>query len=239
MLAGSVVVFGVVLVLVLVAALRSRGDEPGPRWAARLGEPFVLVGGLVIPSLVLVALFVLTLVILPKTSPAASRGTRGASAGSLVVDVTGRQWFWDVYYPAQHIRTANEIHIPVGETVTVDVGSGDVIHSLWIPELNRKIDTIPGQINSVRLRPQRIGVFRGQCAEFCGVQHANMALYVVVESRQQFQAWLAHESRPPPPPATEELERGQQVFLGSSCVYCHTISGTNASGQVGPDIVWQ
>jgi cytochrome c oxidase subunit 2 len=237
MLAGSAVVFGVVLVLLLVGVLARRGDEPPSGWTARLGEPFVLVGGLVIPSLVLAALFVLTLVVLPKTSPAASAAApTGASSGGVEVIVTGRQWFWDVDYPAQRIRSANELHLPVGETVTVKVQSGDVVHSLWIPELNRKIDTIPGQVNSVRLRAQRTGVFRGQCAEFCGLQHANMALYVVVESRQQFAAWLARESRAPPPPATSELERGQQVFLGSACVYCHTIAGTNASGQVGPDL---
>jgi len=235
MLAGSVVVFGVVLVLVFAATLRRRGDEPGPVWVSRLGERFVLVGGVVVPSIVLVALFVLTLVILPKTSPAAP-GKTAASVSGLEIVVTGRQWFWDVDYPARHIRTANELHLPVGETVIVKVQSSDVVHSLWIPELNRKIDVIPGQVNSVRLRAQRVGVYRGQCAEFCGLQHAHMRLDVVVETRASFDAWVTRESRPPAPPATAELERGQQVFLGSSCVYCHTISGTNASGRVGPDL---
>ena len=235
MLGGSVVVFGVVLVLVASVALSRRGeDAPTAGWRSRLGEPFVLVSGLVVPTLLLVALFVATLVVLPKTSPAASKSTGGS--GGLVVAVSARQWFWDVDYPAAGLRTANEIHVPVGRTVTLDVTSTDVIHSLWIPELNRKIDTIPGQINRIRLRAARAGTYRGQCAEFCGLQHAHMALYVVAEPEREFTSWLARESHPPPAPATEEEERGQQVFLGSACVYCHTIAGTNASGTVGPDL---
>jgi cytochrome c oxidase subunit 2 len=237
MLSGSVVVFGVVLVLLLAATLRRRGDDAPPAWALRLGEPFVLVSGIAVPALVLVGLFVLTLVVLPKTSPAASPAS-GAAGGreGLEIVVTGRQWFWDVDYPAQHVRTANEIHVPVGRTVTLKVQTGDVIHSLWIPELNRKIDMIPGQTNSVRVRAQQAGVFRAQCAEFCGLQHAHMALYVVAEPSDRFRDWLARESQPASLPRTAQQERGQQVFLGSACVYCHTIAGTNASGQVGPDL---
>jgi cytochrome c oxidase subunit II len=134
------------------------------------------------------------------------------------------------------VRGANEIHIPVGESVLVKVTSTDVIHSLWVPALNRKIDVIPGRTNEVVWHADRPGVFRGQCAEYCGVQHAHMALYVVAEPRSQFDAWVGRESTPPPPPPTPLLERGQQILLGSSCVYCHTIAGTNASGTVGPDL---
>jgi len=238
MLAGSAVVFGVVLVLVLAAAVHRRGDEPRPRWAALLGEPFVLVSGIALPALVLIGLFVATLVVLPKTSPAASpAGSAVVSrAGGLAIVVTGRQWFWDVEYPAQHVRSANEIHLPVGETVTLELRSADVVHSLWVPELNRKMDMIPGQTNSLRLRARRAGVFRGQCAEFCGLQHAHMALYVVAQPPDEFRGWLEHEARTPAPPATPAAQRGQQVFLGSACVYCHRIAGTNASGEVGPDL---
>ena len=240
MLIASAIIFGVVLVALLAAVLRRRGADGEPVVRdSRAGSRFVLVGGLLVPCVLLLGLFALTLVILPKTSPAA-RSSVGRAASEadrgLVVEITGRQWFWDVYYPGVHLRTANEIHIPVGETVTFDVTSGDVIHSLWIPELNRKIDTIPGQTNRITVRAQVAGVFRGQCAEFCGLQHANMALYVVAQPRPQFTRWLTAESRPAAQPADATLERGQQVLLGSSCVYCHTISGTNASGQVGPDL---
>jgi cytochrome c oxidase subunit 2 len=235
MLAGSGVIFAAVVALVLVAAVRRRGEDRPPRWASTLGTPFVLVSGLVVPALVLIGLFALTLVVLPKTSPAA-RATTSARPGSLVVRVTARRWFWDVDYPASGARTANEIHLPLGQTVTVRVQSDDVVHSLWIPELNRKIDTIPGQVNSVRIRATKVGVYRGQCAEFCGLQHAHMALYVVVEPADRFRAWLTHEVEPAARPTSAALERGQQVFLGSACVYCHRIGGTNASGRVGPDL---
>ena len=112
-----------------------------------------------------------------------------------------------------------------------------MIHSLWVPELNRKIDVIPGRTNDVVFDARSAGVFRGQCAEFCGLQHAHMALYVVAEPRGRVRA-LAGRRRPPraPPPANAELERGQQVLLGSACEYCHRIAGTNASGTIGPDL---
>jgi cytochrome c oxidase subunit 2 len=228
MLVASAVIFGVVLVLVFVAVLRRRGTEPASTKGGGLWIPAV--GGVAIPIVVLAALFALTLRTLPKTSPVA------ASATGLTIDVVGRQWFWDVSYPGKDVRTANEVHIPVGVPVNVQVSSADVVHSFWVPELNRKIDMIPGQTNRVTLEADRAGVYRGQCAEFCGLQHAHMAFYVVAEPRAAFEAWLARESKPAALPATPELERGQQVLLGSACVYCHTIDGTTASGKIGPDL---
>ncbi len=230
MLIASAVIFGVVLVLLFVALLKRRGADGGVPDTRRGGLWIPAVGGIAIPVVVLAALFALTLRTLPRTSPAS------ASATGLTIQVVGRQWFWDVTYPGKGVRTANELHIPVGVPVNVEVSSGDVVHSFWVPELNRKIDMIPGQTNRVTLEADRPGVFRGQCAEFCGLQHAHMAFYVVAEPRATFDAWLARESRPAALPATPELERGQQVLLGSACVYCHTISGTTASGTIGPDL---
>jgi cytochrome c oxidase subunit 2 len=230
MLIASAVIFGVVLVLLLVAVLRRRGPD-GPPLSSRRGDLWIpAVGGIAIPIVVLAGLFALTLRTLPKTSPAS------ASATGLTIEVVGRQWFWDVSYPGKDVRTANELHIPVGVPVNVEVSSGDVVHSFWVPELNRKIDMIPGQTNRVTLEADRAGTYRGQCAEFCGLQHAHMTFFVVAEPRAKFDAWLARESKPAAPPATPELERGQQVLLGSACVYCHTIDGTNASGKLGPDL---
>lgn len=203
--------------------------SPEERPKGSPGTTFVVIAGVVVPAVVLVALFVLTVNALPKTSP--SRGDT-----QFEVDVVARQWFWDVTYPGTGVRTANEIHIPVGVPVDVRVRSADVIHSLWVPELNRKIDVIPGQANDVVFNARRAGVFRGQCAEFCGVQHAKMALYVVAEPRARFKTWLAQEATPPSPPATADLERGQQILLGSDCEYCHRIEGTNATGKIGPDL---
>jgi cytochrome c oxidase subunit 2 len=233
MLVGSAVVFAVVLaaVTVVVARRRERTSAPDVAPPGRRVEAFVALAGVVVPLVVLVTLFGLTLDSLSTTSSAA-----GASRSTLTIDVTGRQWFWDVAYLGSGVRTANELHLPVGETVTIAGRTGDVIHSFWVPELNRKIDLVPGRTNAIRLRPDRTGVFRGQCSEFCGLQHAHMAFTVVVESRDAFDAWLARQQRPPPAPSTESQERGLQTFLGSACVYCHRIAGTNASGTVGPDL---
>jgi cytochrome c oxidase subunit 2 len=234
MLVGSAVVFAVVLALVTVVVVRRHGsltpgDQPGRRH--RGADIFIALAGVAVPLVVLTALFALTLGTLSTTSSAA-----GASSSVMTIEVTGRQWFWDVDYPEQHVRTANEIHIPVGETVTIVALSGDVIHSFWVPELNRKIDMIPGRRNVLRLRADRAGVFRGQCAEFCGLQHAHMAFTVVAQPRVDLDAWLAQEAKDAPVPATPAEQRGQQVLLGSACVYCHTIGGTNASGKIGPDL---
>jgi cytochrome c oxidase subunit II len=229
MLVGSALVFAIVVALLAVGLLRRRGTPPERRSPRSPGTTFVAISGIALPAVVLVALFLLMLHALPKTSPA-------RAATRMEIDVVGRQWFWDVVYPESGVRTANEIHIPVGVPVDIRVTSRDVIHSLWVPELNRKIDVIPGRTNDVVFEADTAGVFRGQCAEFCGLQHAHMALYVVAEPESRFRQWLASESAPAAPPATVELERGQQIFLGSACEYCHRIAGTNASGKIGPDL---
>jgi cytochrome c oxidase subunit 2 len=227
MFVGSVVVLAVVLVLLFAGILLRRSDA-----GSRLGSGTALVGigGLAVPAVVLVGLFALTLATIPDTSPAS------AARADLTVDVTARQWFWDVSYQREGIRDANEIHVPVGRTVNVRVHSGDVIHSLWVPELNRKIDVIPGKTNTVTLRADDAGVYRGQCAEFCGIQHAHMALYVVAEAPAAFARWVARERRPPPSQLPPRLARGRNVFMTSACLYCHTVAGTQANGKVGPDL---
>jgi cytochrome c oxidase subunit 2 len=229
MLAGSAVVFAVVLAMLVFGLLRRQGLDRTDRRPIGGGTWVVAAGGLVLPMVVIVVLFAATLGTLPTTS-AADKPT------SLTVDVTGREWFWDVEYPGKGVRTANEIHIPVGASVLVRVTSEDVIHSLWVPALNRKIDAIPGRMNEVVWHADKPGTFRGQCAEFCGVEHAHMGLWVIAQPRDQFDRWLAGQAVPPPPPANATIERGQQVFLGSACEYCHTIAGTNASGTIGPDL---
>lgn len=227
MFVGSAVIFAGVVALLAIGILRRRGaDAPSTRSP---GQRFVAVLGLIVPAVILVLLFVLSIESIPATSPSSS--THG-----LTVNVVARQFFWDVSYPGHGIRSANEIHIPVGVPVNVRVTSGDVIHSLWVPALNRKVDVIPGRTNVVTFDATRAGRFRGQCAEFCGPEHAEMALYVIAQPRTAFNAWLADESRPTTVPVSAELERGQQIFLGSDCEYCHRIAGTNASGTIGPDL---
>jgi cytochrome c oxidase subunit 2 len=142
----------------------------------------------------------------------------------------GKQWFWAVRYPEQHITTANEIHVPVGVPVEVVAVTDDVIHSFWVPRLNRKIDMIPGRRNRLRIEADRAGVYRGQCAEFCGLQHANMAFYVIAQSRRDFERWVEREQQTP-----QRGAPGERVFVDTGCGGCHTIRGVS-NGTIGPDL---
>jgi cytochrome c oxidase subunit II len=221
MLIGAWIVFGVVVMLLAVAFIRRRTQGSGDdRRARRL----ILIGGAVVPAVVLSALFALAIRTLPATSAPKGRA-------ALTVLVVGHQWFWEVRYQGTDAVTANEIHIPARTPVRLEVRSADVIHSFWVPELNRKIDLIPGRTNAVLLRADRVGIYRGQCAEFCGLQHANMAFEVFADPPARFRAWLARQARP----AVAGGE-GQQVFLAFGCAACHTIRGTSADGDVGPDL---
>jgi len=164
----------------------------------------------------------------------------GTAKNGITVEVTGNQWWWYVRYPndiAQWtVVTANEIHIPVGRPVQIRGTSHDVIHSFWVPNLNGKIDLIPSRVTERWIQADRPGRFRGQCAEFCGLQHAHMALWVIADPPDKFQAWMNAQLQAPQPPGDPELQRGQQVFLNHACVYCHTIGGTSAMGSVAPDL---
>ncbi|HEX6898400.1 MAG TPA: cytochrome c oxidase subunit II [Thermoanaerobaculia bacterium] len=162
------------------------------------------------------------------------------SPDALVIEVIGRQWWWEVRYmddqPSNILTDANEIHIPVGRPVLIRGTSRDVIHSLWVPNLHGKKDLIPGYVTDTWIQADRPGVFRGQCAEFCGLQHAHMAFLVVAEPPAKFQAWRAAASQPARPPRTPLELRGQQVFLNRQCALCHTVLGTDAGGRIGPDL---
>jgi len=159
---------------------------------------------------------------------------------ALRIQVTGNQWWWDVQYenPQASLRvtTANEIHLPVGRPVAVDLLSNDVIHSFWIPSLQGKIDLVPGRLNEVWLQADKPGVYRGQCAEYCGAEHAKMALVVVAESPDDFEHWLAANRGPAPAPKTAEEERGKEVVERGPCAMCHNITGTLAGGRTAPDL---
>ena len=163
-----------------------------------------------------------------------------AQKNGVVIEITGHQWWWEVRYDnvdaSSIFTTANEIHIPVGVPVTLSLKGGDVIHSFWVPNLHGKKDLIPGKISTIWLQADRPGVFRGQCAEYCGLQHAHMALWVVAESQQQFNNWMQSQIQEAASPATDSAKRGQQIFLSSACVMCHTISGTPAGSNIGPNL---
>jgi cytochrome c oxidase subunit 2 len=159
----------------------------------------------------------------------------------MTIEVTGHQWWWEVKYlspsPAAITTTANEIHIPVGVPVRFKLDSGDVIHSFWIPQLGGKTDVIPGQTNYTWLQASRPGRYRGQCAEFCGAQHAHMVLYVVADDPATFAAWSTAQLLAAQAPSTPDAQRGQAVFE-TRCAVCHTIRGTDylTGGRAGPDL---
>ncbi len=163
-----------------------------------------------------------------------------SKANSMVIEVTGIQWWWQIRYPnddaSRVVVTANEIHIPVGRPVMIRGSSLDVIHSFWVPGLQGKRDLIPSRVTTEWLQADRPGRFRGQCAEFCGLQHAHMALWVVAESPDQFQAWMNRQLQPAVAPSDDTRRRGQQIFLEHACVLCHAVQGTPAGGQNGPDL---
>ena len=222
MMIGAWIVFGVVVMLLAVAFLRRRGEER-PRDDSRT-KRLILIGGGAAPVVVLSVLFAFALRTMPATS-----APKGKAA--LTVEVIGHQWWWEVRYPGTDAVTANELHLPARTDVRLEVRTADVIHSFWLPELNRKIDMIPGRTNSILLRADRVGTYRGQCAEFCGLQHANMAFFVFAEPPARFRAWLARESKP-----AAVHGNGEAAFVGVGCGACHTIRGTPAKGDVGPDL---
>jgi cytochrome c oxidase subunit 2 len=158
----------------------------------------------------------------------------------LTLKVTANQWWWDVEYTtpdsSKMIRTANEIHLPVDVPAQVTLESNDVIHSFWVPNLAGKQDLIPGRVTDIQLLPRKTGRFRGQCAEFCGVEHANMALDVTVESKADFMRWVAAQQRPAFAPQTPLELAGYRYITTRECSSCHAISGSPAGGTVGPDL---
>ena len=185
---------------------------------------------------------VLILLALTVMSVITGRATAGNTAPGrhLAIEITGNQWWWSVRYlnddPSRIVVTANELHVPVGEPVLIRGLSNDVIHSFWVPNLQGKRDLIPSRVTTEWFEADRPGRYRGQCAEFCGLQHAHMSLWVIAEPRDQFDAWMARQLQPAPPPSTPDAQRGQRVFLNNACVLCHSIQGTAAAGQVGPDL---
>lgn len=198
-----------------------RGN-PGMKWIGI---------GVGISSVALLVTLVWTMVALAKSS--APDNTQ------LTLDVTGRQWWWDVKYnapePDESFITANEIHIPVGVPVLVRLHGGDVIHSFWVPKLSGKTDTIPGQTNVAWLEASQPGRYRGQCMEYCGVQHAHMSFEVVAESQEDFQRWREHQLQPAPAPQTEQQRRGMELVV-YRCGLCHEVRGTTAAAVAAPDL---
>lgn len=228
---AAVVFFGALGLLVLAWLRREKRGFPIIGESERFNTGLVVAFGMAIPLTVLSGVFVAAnLVVMRDTEPPDPGST------AMTVVAVGHQWWWEVRYPKSGVVTANEIHIPAETRINLVARTADVIHSFWVPELNRKIDMIPGQRNRIELYADEPGTYRGQCSEFCGLQHANMAFEVVAEPRSGFEEWLRRESAPAAAPTGVEAQRGRQVFMASACSSCHTISGTKARGVVGPDL---
>ena len=205
---------------------KRRRAAGGPHEHERLGFAVVIGAGVIAPIVLIAALFVIgDIFVIQTTQEPAKSKTR------LTILVTGHQWWWEARYPGTTAVTANEIHIPVRTPVRVEVQTADVIHSFWVPRLNRTIDAMPGRRNAIELYADAVGRYRGQCDEFCGLQHAHMAFYVVADPPNVFRRWLASQARP-----ATAAGPGKDVFMSASCANCHAIRGTSASGPVGPDL---
>jgi cytochrome c oxidase subunit 2 len=192
------------------------------------GPRFIVIAGLVVSGAVLAGTFAVSLRALNALA-----GPSGDPA--LTIEVIGRNWWWEVRYPNGAV-TANEIHIPVGRSVEVKLSTADVIHSFWVPQLNVKQDQVPGMDNRISLRADEPGRYRGQCAEFCGLQHARMVVYVEAQPPAEFDQWLAREAAPAASPTSSTANTGRDIFLRSSCAGCHAVRGTTAAGTLGPDL---
>jgi cytochrome c oxidase subunit 2 len=228
----------VVVAVVCVAILwgighgRRRTDDATGRREIKSGLNWIYFGS-AITLVILLVTFAGTMV----TLNAASHPSR---TPAVTLDVTGHQWWWEVTYhdrahPDAGFTTANEVHLPIGQPVRVRLHSADVIHSFWLPQIAGKTDVIPGQVNEMWVEARKPGVSRGMCGEYCGLQHAMMALAVTAESPDQFSAWVAERAREAQSPTTAAAHSGEIVFA-RSCGACHTVMGTNAQGRVGPDL---
>jgi cytochrome c oxidase subunit 2 len=222
MFGGAIVGFGVIVFLLFLGwARREQPNLPGGR-GERTATHIVIGFGVALPIALLSALFIWSDFFVMRSTAAPAKGST-----ALTINVIGHQWWWEVRYGNSTAVTANEIHIPVDTRVGLVLTTADVIHSFWVPELNRKVDMIPGTENRLLLIADRPGIYRGQCAEFCGLQHANMAVEVIAEPKAVFEAWLARNARP--------ATRSNALFA-QNCSGCHEIRGTTAHADVGPDL---
>jgi cytochrome c oxidase subunit 2 len=224
----------VMWLLIFWVGLRRRGTfDEHASWQTEDGRLFIYVGGIAIPAITLAIVFIATL----HTMAAFPMADHGDDAS---IRIVGHQWWWEVQYLADDagpaFTTANEVHVPAGTPVTIELRSADVIHSFWIPQLHGKVDLVPGVVNHIRIQASEPGVYTGQCAEYCGPEHGKMRLVVMADAPADFAAWAANQRAEARTPTTPAATRGRDVFMSAQCALCHSIRGTTARGGVGPDL---
>jgi len=225
MFGAGTLIFVAVMALLLLSLRRQERPARALLWIGG--------GGIAFPVVVLSALLGWSTWRSAQLAPQSSKD-------ALTISVTAKMWWWEVRYhdPAtgREIVTANEIHIPTGRAVYLGLNSADVIHSLWVPALAGKRDMVPGRVTGLTLRAEKPGIYRGQCAEYCGEQHAKMALHVVASTPREFEAWLARQAQPAAPADSTVLAQGREAFLQQRCQACHTIRGVAEGARLGPDL---
>jgi cytochrome c oxidase subunit 2 len=247
-----ILILGAAAILVLVLALAAYGALSGPRKAS--AGPWVIGGGIVFPATVLAALLVHALQV--------GRALSAPPARPAEIEITGKTWWWEIRYLAPGAGTlpgnvctaanraaweprgdaavtavlANELYIPVGRPVEIALKSDNVIHSFWVPALAGKVDMIPGRTTRIVVEAREPGVYRGQCAEYCGAQHAWMAFHVIAVPEEEYRRWLASQAAPAREPRRADLQQGRDAFLKGGCGACHAVRGTPAEGTLGPDL---
>ena len=230
------VIYVIVVAVLLYAALRRREAFRGPAVEARMERRAGI--GVGVGVAVTVAVLLITLVI--DFASARANAAPSEEQRPVTIEIVAHQWWWEVHYedsvPQRRVTTANELYLPVGERVKLTMRSTDVIHSFWVPNLVGKKDIVPGYRTEAWIQADRPGIYRGQCAEFCGHQHAKMGLTVVAAPRERFDRWIAEQLAPAATPRDSLVLAGQEIFVGGSCAMCHNITGTDAHGMVGPDL---
>jgi len=224
----TLVIFIAVEAALLFVCWRFR-DRPGAPIPKQIhGHTALELSWTVAFAVVLLIIGIPTIKIIFKTQEA-------PAATALRVEVAGKQWWWEFKYPGLNIATANELHLPVGQAVAFHLNAPDVIHSFWIPRLGGKRDVVPHRVNQLVLTPEAVGEYPGQCAEYCGMSHANMRFRVIVHPKDEFDRWVKSQQAPPVESADPLAQQGKTLFTQSACVGCHTITGISG-GQVGPNL---
>ena len=215
------------LVIYIAVRYRRRPGDALPR--QDFGNPRLETLWTVIPFLIVTVMFVMTVQTMRAVDPHPLNRNPD-------LQITAHQWWWEFRYPDSGVVTANELHIPVGKNLYYRLTSADVIHDFWVPQLGQKVDAIPKHPNFAWISADAPGTYLGTCAEYCGAEHAWMRIRVIAQSPEDFAAWTQHQSQLPPPPQSGEAIAGRGIFQGLPCMNCHTIAGTPAKGNIGPNL---